>query len=230
MIPKIILPIKSIKVPSLDREVCFSPFTVAAEKAVLTLDKEASPYERLTLIKNIVSNCCNDKSINFDKMNVYELPYLFLHLRKISVSGAITFSKKCEKCGKEIIYDINIDDIKYDADKQKIKKFKVNTDSGVYIVEVAFPNVEDFNGINTDNEESNIVFASRHIYRMYDEAGNNEVEFNKDDKLELFNSLPVSTAQEIVKYAQNIPQPYYNVNDVCSCGEKQEFTVTDFFI
>lgn len=230
MIPKIVLPMKAIRIPSLNKDVMFSPYTVSVEKALLTLDNDASVFEKTSLMKNIIKSCCNDDKINIDKINIYELSFIFLHLRKISVSNNILLYRVCDKCNNKNIVNINIDNIKYDEDKQKIQKYNIDTDLGKYIIEVGFPTVDDFSNISLNNDDADLKFVSRHIKRYYSVDGNDEVDLNDDVKLELLLNLPVDIGQKIAEYAKNVPSAYYELDEVCeACGEIYKETVTDFF-
>lgn len=228
MLPKIVLPKKGIFIPSLNREVLFSPFTVAIEKAVLSIDESSSVYVQMSTILDIIKVCCQESNINFENMNINELSFIFVHLRKISVSSLITLHHTCN-CGRTKIVDINIDDIKYDAELQKPKIFEVETSDGKYKIEIGYPTCKDYVDINYNTNEADMQYIARHIRRYYAIDGNNEIELTSEDKEALLAQLPPAQAKKIVEYASNAPVPYYNVEVQCECGEIYKEKIINFF-
>lgn len=229
MIPRIVLPKKAIFVPSFNREVIFSPFTIGTEKAILTLDeKHTTVYEQISMILDIVKSCCQEPDIKFDNLGLNELTYIFIHLRKISISSVISIKIPCE-CGKQHQLDINIDDIKFDAEKLKSKVFEVDTDNGKYKIEIGYPGYKDYSDIKYDSETADFQYVSRHITKYYSVDGNDIIDLTSEDKESLLSQLPPAYAKKIADFASNAPVPYYEAEIQCDCGKVVKETIKDFF-
>lgn len=228
-LPKLIHPRNKIKVPSTGDILEFEPFTTQDEKAIILLDKSSSLYDKSRLQLEIIQKCCKTEGFDFSTLSCVEITYLFLHLRKISVSGILELSATCTECGEDIHISLGIDDIQFDSEKLKPLKININTVDGPYIVTVSQITVEDLKYIDGENikfEDMAVVLRS-----MMKPDGNDIIEFTQDEKIELFNQLDATTAQKIVDYVNDSPKLEKRLEIECpECGHKFEGDLKDFFI
>ena len=89
-LPKIEHPIHNIKVPSKDKTYKFRPFLVKEEKILLMAKESKNSYDILTAIKQIVNNCSIEDTFDVDKITLFDLEYIFLKLRAVSIDNMIT--------------------------------------------------------------------------------------------------------------------------------------------
>lgn len=228
-LPKVIHPRNKIRVPSTGDVLEFEPFTTQDEKAIILLDKSSSLYDKSKLQQEILQKCCQTEGFDFSKLSCVEITYLFLHLRKISVSGVLELSATCTECGEDININIGIDDIVFDKEKLKPLQFNLNTDDGPYIVTCSHIRVEDLKHIDGENikfDDMAVVLRS-----MMKPDGNDIIEFTPEEKLELFLQLDATTAQKIVEYVNDSPKLEKKLSLECpECGHKFEGDLKDFFI
>lgn len=228
-LPKVIHPTKKIQIPSLGRELEFEPFTTQDEKAIILLDKDASLYEKCKLQKEIIEKCCRSVGVDFSTLSTIELAYVFLQLRKISVGGALELSTTCPKCNEEIPTSIDIGLVQFEVDKLKPLTFTLNTSDGPYIVECTHIRPDDLQYINS--EKINFEDMAVMLRSMSKPDGNDIIEFTHEEKLELFNQLDSTSAEKIVKYANNAPKLVYHMKIICpECNHEFEGDLQDFFI
>lgn len=227
-LPKVIHPTKKIKIPSIDREFEFEPFTTADEKAIVLLDKNANIYEKSLMQLKIIEKCCKEE-YDFSKLSAIELTYIFLQLRKISVGGTLELSGKCPECGNSISMTVDIDLITFDPTNLKPLKFTIQTDDGPYIVVCSQFICDDLQYINVDHPSFDDV--SIVIRAMMRPDGNDIIELTREEKIELFNQLSNSDAEKIIDYINKAPVLEKTLDIQCDeCDHKFKGELKDFFI
>ena len=227
-LPKVVHPTKKIKIPSLNIEAEFEPFTTADEKAIVLLDKDSSLYEKSMMQLKILQKCCKDE-IDFEKLSAIEITYLFLQLRKISVGGALELNATCPNCNNEISLSVDIDLITFDATNLAPLKFTIQTEDGPYIVVCSQFIVDDLKYI--DDEHSSMDAAAMVLRSMMSPDGNDVIEFTHDEKIELFNQLNSTDAMKIVDYINKSPVLQKDLTIKCDeCDHEFKGELKDFFI
>ena len=126
-LPKIDKPIYEVYLKSLDKKVKFRPFTVKEEKLLLMAmtENNSTPEDEMTAlnaIKQVANNCLID-TVDVEKLPMFDLEMLFLHLRARSINEIATIKFMCNNlvktpegedkpCGSETTVDYNILDSK----------------------------------------------------------------------------------------------------------------------
>ena len=106
-LPKIDYPITNINVPSLKANFKFRPFLVKEEKILLMARESDNAADILIAIKQIINNCAIDKKLDINKLSLFDLEYIFLKIRAISVDNKVKVGFKDTEDGK--IYDFEVD-------------------------------------------------------------------------------------------------------------------------
>ena len=96
-LPKIDYPIYNILVPSLKKEFKFRPFLVKEEKILFMAKESENEADVFNAIKQIATNCSLEKTLNIDDIAIFDLEYIFLKLRAISVDNKIKISYRKDR-------------------------------------------------------------------------------------------------------------------------------------
>ena len=130
-LPKIKHPIYEFKVPSMGTKESFRPFLVKEEKVLLMAKSSEDPSDAMRAVKQIVNNCAISESFDVDKLTIFDLEYLFLQLRAVSVSNIVKVSYRDNEDGK--VYDFGIDlkevDVEFPEGIEKV--IRVTDDMGI---------------------------------------------------------------------------------------------------
>ena len=129
-LPKIDYSMVNIKVPSLNKNYKFRPFLVKEEKLLLMARESENSEDILLAIKQVVNNCVLDK-LDIDKLAVFDLEYIFLKLRSISVDNIVTLSYTDLEDKKPYEFKINLDDVKVIYPEKIDNNIKINSKSGI---------------------------------------------------------------------------------------------------
>jgi hypothetical protein len=102
----------TVFVPGLGKEVNFRPYLVKEEKILMMAMESNDQKQILGAIKDVIEACVFD-NISVNKLAVFDLEVLFLHLRAKSVGERINVNVKCksEDCKAETPVEIDLDDI-----------------------------------------------------------------------------------------------------------------------
>ena len=92
MLPKIKHPNFEFVIPSTKKKESFRPFLVREEKILLMAKASEDLSEALRAIKQIVNNCCMNTTFDVDRLTIFDLEYLFLQIRAISVNNIVSVS------------------------------------------------------------------------------------------------------------------------------------------
>jgi hypothetical protein len=180
-LPVIQHPIFNIRVPSLKKEYKFRPFLVKEEKLLLMAKESQSETDIFTAIKQIVQNCCLDTKLNVDKFAIFDLEYVFLKLRSISVDNIVKINFKDFEDSKVYEFDVNIEEINVIFPEKANNTIKINEKTGIIM---KYPSASLYSDKEFLNLEKDHLFELiiRCVEKIYDgeevyEAKN----FNKKD-------------------------------------------------
>ena len=166
MLPKIDVPIYTVKLLSNGEIVKFRPFTVKEEKLFLMANEADDSETIVDTVKQILNNCIISE-IDVDKLPIYDFEYLFLNIRGRSVGESIKLQYRCNndipneneegthKCDNLVKLDVNIMEIGFDKKEKPVGKIEITKDMGMVMKHPSF----------------NI---SENIQREYDDIKNNK--------------------------------------------------------
>jgi hypothetical protein len=237
-LPKLQHPTSEVKIPSTKEKCIIRPYTVKEQKILLMLKESSDSDEIVRTLKDLITSCCNTK-INVEKLAYFDLEYLFLQIRAISVGEFSSLSYKCnnivddKRCGK--VNQIDIDLTSISVDFSGVKPKEVQIQQGISI-RLNFPNVESAKHILEYRESNNIDSLIAAIINDVDVIKDSEKiydDFTKEELAEFLYALPIEAFEKILEFYISCPTLKKVVNFVCSsCGYKEEITlsgVQDFF-
>lgn len=112
-LPKIELPIYDLKIPSTQKEIQVRPFKVKEEKLLLMAAEAADTNDVVNATKQILNNCILTEGVEVDKLPFFDVDFLFIALRGLSIGDKIELQFTCnavideKKCG--YVYEDNLD-------------------------------------------------------------------------------------------------------------------------
>lgn len=104
-LPKIELPIYDLKIPSTQKEIQVRPFKVKEEKLLLIAAEAGDTSEVVNVTKQVLNNCILTEGVDVDKLPFFDVDFLFIALRGLSIGDKIELQFTCnsviddKKCG-----------------------------------------------------------------------------------------------------------------------------------
>ena len=230
-LPKIDYSMVNIKVPSLNKNYKFRPFLVKEEKLLLMARESENSEDILLAIKQVVNNCVLDK-LDIDKLAVFDLEYIFLKLRSISVDNIVTLSYTDLEDKKPYEFKINLDDVKVIYPEKIDNNIKINSKSGIVMSYPSASLYEDkeFLTLKKDYLFELIIKCLDKLYIEY-----NVYEFKnykKQEIVEFLEGLNLKVFEQIQNFLLNVPKLNYEIKYTNSLGNDRSIvlnSLNDFF-
>jgi len=200
-LPQIKHPLVEVTVPTLNKKLRFRPFTVEEEKIMLMANASEKDTPILAT-KQVINNCCAD-AIDVDNLSTFDIEWLFIQLRSISVSNMLDIEIESHR----MQIDLNKVAICYPIEQSNRIMLSDSDKIGVVLKYPTYADLETY----SESEKANLVASViKNIFR------GEEVFDLKDyssEEIETFlNSLSISQMNKIEQWIDNIPYVYLDVN------------------
>ena len=231
-LPKVKHPVYEFTVPSTKRRESFRPFLVREEKLLLIAKASEDPADSLRAVKQIVNNCAIDKGFDIDKLPIFDLEYLFLQLRAVSVSNMVTVSYRDNEDKK--VYDFTIDlkeiNVKFPEDYDPV--IPVTGTMGIVMKWPSASVLDDKEYFNA-GEDAYYELILRSMDKIYDgDELYNPAEYSIKELEEFLDDCGVDTLDKIRSFMSQAPRLYHKLTYTNENGRERviELTsLTDFF-
>ena len=205
-LPEIKHPIHKLVLPSTNKSISYRPFTVREEKLLLIARLSDDIDEVLRVMKQVVSNCILDK-IDVDSLAMFDIEYIFINLRKVSVSNVIEMFYTEENI--KVPFTVDLDQVKVEFNKNHTNKIQINEDVGIMM---RYPSIDSMmkleyeigkaDGVDVDPIIFNMILEC--IDSLYDDKKVYK-DFSKVELEEFLLSLPVESMQKIKTFFDTMP-------------------------
>lgn len=154
-LPKIATPVYEIDLPSTNKPIKFRPFLVKEEK-VLVMAMETEDVQHISeAVKNVLKNCILTKGIKVETLPTFDIEFIFLNIRAMSVGDEIEVNIICPDDEKtEVPVTINVRDIKVEKDSKHTNKIQIDEN---IIIQMKYPSLDQFIKNNFDIANSNDI-------------------------------------------------------------------------
>lgn len=230
MLPKIEYPTYTIKVPSTGKAAKFRPFLVKEEKLLLMAKESQSSSDILSAVKQVVNNCSLEKSIDVNKITIFDLEYIFLKLRAYSVDNITKVAYVDDEDKKTYNFSIDLNTVEVEFPEKINNTIKINDN---LIIKMRYPMAslyddEDFLSLKTDQFFELIARCVECI------AEGDEVhdKFTLEEIKEFLDKLDTKTFEAIQKFLLTVPTLKHVLEYKNSNGKDRKITLrslNDFF-
>ena len=210
----------------------FRPFLVKEEKILLMAKESDDSNDILVAVKQIVNNCSLDPDFNIDDLALFDLEYIFLQLRAVSVDDILTVSYRDNQDEKIYDFDIKLKDIKIDIPKETKNVIKITDDIGMIMKYPSTKLYEDKEFLNEKDEQlfKLIVRCVDKIYKgdeIYDlrDYSSSEIE-------DFLENLSVKVFEQVQTFFENCPKLHHTIKYKNSLGNERTIelnSLNDFF-
>jgi len=230
MLPKIEQPLFKITIPSTKQDVMVRPMLVKEEK-ILLMAKEGNDYgEMLRAIKQVVNNCLMDTDIS--KLAIFDIEYLFLKLRSISIESTVKISYVDEDDSVERDFEIDLDKVVIDFSNKKEPIIKIDKSKSLVL---RYPSSALYDD-NIGDKESDIMDALVADCIVSYSDGDKKYMFADEPKDEIKdfvdNNISAKVYKQIQEFLNNVPSLKYEIKYKDNSGKEKTVTLkslNDFF-
>lgn len=203
-LPIINHPAVLIEIPSLKKKFRFRPFTVAEER-ILLLGGNSGKSSPVLNIKQIINNCSLD-SVDIDALAVFDVEYLFIKLRSVSVSNILDLTVNDEPV------QVNLDDVKvHYPDTMPDNKLVLDEKEqlGVMLQYPRFKDTSEDESIVDTDRASLLKIVIKAVFKG-DEVFDLD-EYTIEDVDKFISNFSSKQVNKIVEWANQIPYVYLDV-------------------
>lgn len=234
-LPELFHPTTDVIVPSTQKTIKMRPMLVKEEKILLMAKMSDTGAEIYNAVKQVVQNCIVNADTNVDELAMFDLDYLFLRLRAISISDKIKLTYIDNDDKKERTFDIDLNKIEVDFPEGIDTKIELGPDEGFLLQypKAAIYNTEtfrkeDITGLDLMDEllRGSLVsyFEGDKVYNFKDNT--------IDEIKEFINNLDIKTYNKLNDWVNNLPSIKHVISYTNDNGVKREIvlnTLNDFF-
>jgi len=207
-LPQVVLPTYELEIPSNGKKIKYRPFVVKEEKLLL-LALEGDDEKAIEDAVRTLLNGCIQSRIKIDELAIFDLEYIFLQIRAVSVGEVVEMKVTCRDDEKtEVPYNMNLTEVKVYKPEGHSNKIMLSDDMGIIM---KYPAFDDFVkssiiGKNPSAESVIEVIAScvDQIFDgedVYDSSTTSKKEF-----VEFIEGLTNKQFEQIQKFFENSPR------------------------
>jgi hypothetical protein len=235
MLPKLDVPIYTVKLISTGKPVRFRPFLVREQKLFLMAAESTDGNEMINTIRQVLKNCVLDE-VDIDAMPTFDLEYLFMNLRARSVEEVVELSYKCNNtvkdetgeektCNGLVNMKINILEIEPTKNPKHEKKIQINNDLGIVFKYPTFEMFQKYEKMTENEIMVNILVDC--IDYIFDK---DQVYYAKDTprkELEEFvDSLQQKDLEKFKEFFDTMPEIKKDLHFKCpKCAYEEDITI-----
>lgn len=217
-------PIYTLTIPSTGEQFKYRPFTVREEKALLIAQQSEDYAVMLDTIKSVISSCAKT-AVEVDKLASFDVEYIFLQLRAVSVGEFVDLIFPCDVCEvpeARAQVSVNLQQVVVEKFEGHTNKIALFGDTGMLM---KYPSVETLKRLDKA-DLTNIVELTDIVVDCVDMIYNGDEVFPaKDQKrselVEFIESLTSQQFEAVEKFIRTMPQMRAYVKYKCPvCGKE----------
>ena len=207
-LPQVALPTYELEIPSNGKKIKYRPFVVKEEKLLLLALEGDDEKQIEDAVKTLLKGCIQSR-IKIEDLAIFDLEYIFLQIRAVSVGEIVEMKVTCRDDEKtEVSYNMNLSEIQVYKPEGHDSKIMLDDNLGVIM---KYPAFEDFvkssiMGKNPSAESVVEVIASciDQIFDaedVYDSSTTSKKEF-----VEFVENLTNKQFEKIQKFFEDSPR------------------------
>lgn len=140
-LPQIVLPTYELEIPSSGKKIKYRPFVVKEEKLLLLALETNDEKQVEDALKNLLKNCIQTK-IKLEDLAIFDLEYIFLNIRAVSVGESVEMNITCRDDETTIVkYNLDLTKVKVTKPEGHDSKIMLSDTMGMIM---KYPSFDDF--------------------------------------------------------------------------------------
>lgn len=226
-LPMNVGPVYTLTIPSTKKELKYRPFFVKEEKALLIAQQSEDPLVMLDTIKEVIQSCAKTP-IDVDRLASFDIEYIFLKLRSVSVGEIANLMFACDEDhgadnDKAISHvAINLNDAKVEFQEQHKTTIMLFDSVGVKMKYPRFDTMKKLEVADIDDIDTAFDIAIDCIDCIFD--GDQVFDAGDQKREELIAFLEQLTAEQFDKVRQffvTMPALRLYLNYKCPVCDKE---------
>jgi len=205
-LPKLTTPEYTLTLPSTGEEIKYRPFLVKEQKLLMIANESEDEKQILDTMTKLISDCTFEK-IDASINPMFDVEYVFLHIRKQAVGSKIDLQITCPDDGiTQIPVSIDLDDIGIQMDVEHSMDIKLTDD---IVVGLRYPLLKDVQGIplNIGDFEKVLILLTSCIETVTDgEEVHERIDMSDKDIEEFVESFTTEQLENTLQFFEDMPK------------------------
>ncbi len=167
-LPQVSLPTYELEVPSTGKTLKYRPFVVREEKLLLLALESGDEKQIEDATRTLLKNCITSR-VKLDDLALFDLEYIFLNIRAVSVGEIVEMLLTCEDDGEtKVKYNLNLTQVEVSKPEDHSNKIMLDDNLGVIM---KYPSFEEFVKVSIlgkDTSDEVIDIMSKCIDQIFD--------------------------------------------------------------
>ena len=207
-LPTMDLPTYDLEVPSTKKKIKVRPFLVKEEKVLLMALESENEENIRGAVQNLLKSCIQSR-IKLENLATFDLEYIFLNIRAVSVGEVVDINVTCQDDEKtQVKYQLNLTDVQVNFPEGHSNKIMLTDDLGVIMKYPSFNRFVESQFQQKDvNEDTVIEIIAESIDQIFqgeevfDESTTTPKEF-----IEFVESLTTQQLEKLQKFFETSPR------------------------
>ena len=140
-LPQVALPTYELEIPSNGKRIKYRPFVVKEEKLLLLALETNDEKEIENAVRNLLKGCIQTR-VKLEDLASFDLEYIFLQIRAVSVGEVVEMNITCEDDGTtQVRYNLNLTDVKVTKPEGHSNKIMLSDSMGLIM---KYPSFDEF--------------------------------------------------------------------------------------
>ena len=229
-LPKVTVPSFNETIPSNKNQIKIRQMLTKEEKILLLAKESNNNFDIQNAIKQVVNNCIIDQT-NINDLAIFDMEYLFLKIRGLSVSNIVKQQYE-DVDDKEIRqFDIDLNNITVKFPEKDNSKIQIN--EGSYI-KLHYPLCSILNNKEiVDNKESS-NFIDKVLFQCIESICIDSKVYLKNqltekDVVEWIDSCPIDVFYKINEFFTNLPHLYYKITYINKNNDERTIELSNIY-
>jgi hypothetical protein len=231
MLPKIDVPVYTIKLLSSGKTLQYRPFTVKEEKLFLMASESEEMDTIVDTIKQVINNCVLDEC-DVNDLPMFDIEHIFLNIRARSIGENINLRYNCnniiskegkedKKCNNIVSIDLNILEVKPEKEEGHTNKIEITDSLGLVM---SYPSINILKEFNMENQSDSIMdMTVSCIDYIYDK---DSIYYAKDtpkqELVDFLESMQSKDLEKIRNFFDTMPKMKKTIHFKCDKCEHEE--------
>ena len=206
-LPKLETPTYKIKLQSLQQEIEYRPFLVKEEKLLMIASETGDDKNIMKAMLDIINECTFHK-LDIQKLPMFDIEFLFLHIRGKSVGEQIKVNVTCPDDEKtRVEKEIDINDIKLSINENHTNVIDI-TDNIKTVMK--YPSMKEVTNMNLKDTGEMFKIIPRCIETVYE--GEKIIEdFSEKEAEEFVSSFNTEQFKKIQTFFETMPKLKHDI-------------------
>lgn len=206
-LPQVSLPTYELEVPSTGKTIKYRPFVVKEEKLLLLALESGDDKQIEDAVRNLLKGCIQSR-VKLDDLALFDLEYIFLNIRAVSVGEVVEMLLTCEDDGEtQVRYNLNLTEVRVDKPEGHSNKIMLSDTMGVIM---KYPSFEEFVKVSIVGKSSTaddiIEIMAKCIDQIFDgEDVYDSSTTSKKEFVEFIEGLTNKQFEDVQKFFEDAP-------------------------